>query len=895
MAHTEQRNFCKSVKAKYPDFFKNKKVLDIGSLDINGSNRDLFENCDYTGLDVGEGKNVDIISIGHLFNGPDNHFDTIISTEVFEHDMFYEETIKNVMRMLKPGGLFLFTCGAPGRPEHGTRRCGAFCAPLLLEVSEEWADYYKNLTPNDFKVISKFNETFPDCYFEIKDTDIEIPSDLYFYGIKDGVEIKYNQFNDDVFVIDCWPNTKEKENTLIKLIKKVKVYGAPIILCGHYPINPEVQKLVDYYIYDSNNDILLEKDFKEYGVNSDRWTDMGSYKITNKVDFHHDYAIWLTMKNAFNLVKQLGKQYIHFLEYDNLPDEIQYRQAFMEYIRSNDAVVYEYSEGSTKESNPYSSAYIFSIKTDVALKMISLINSKEEYFKGKPDSWQLEKQLYQSIKKVTNSVFVSKYIPNDNELNIFAVWNRNGILKNGARLQTYLGVDEAGQLFVHFISGFSEQPADKDYLIEINYGSYKKFHTIKKGEYKLERLGQYEKGKSVEVYYQGKEIFGQELKDEMNEFRRKNKLTRKNVNTNRKVNIHFVDGPFVEILEDGDYLYNIQFIDKKNGKLEFEFNLKSNHWVKSVKKYYIDWLIKIKGVDNDYYQEYNIDLTDKRVMICFESKSLGDNLAWMEYVEKFRTENKCKVICSSFQIDLFKTQYPEIEFVTPGTNVNNIYALYRLGLFYNDKREIDYTKHYNDPKKEPLMKVASDILGLTYKELKPKLPKLGKKKKKLICIAIHSTSQCKYWNNPTGWQEVVDYYKGKGYEVRLLSREEDGYMGNKHPKGITVQPKSTLKELIKVLQESELFIGISSGLSWLAWASGTPTVIISGFTDVDLEPLDGVTRIINKNVCNSCWSNHEFDPGNWNWCPIHEKTENQFECSKTITGQDVIKEIDKLI
>ena len=891
MAHTEQRNFCKSVKDKYPDFFKNKKVLDIGSLDINGSNRDLFENCDYTGLDVGEGKNVDIISIGHLFNGPDKHFDTIISTEVFEHDMFYEETIKNVIRMLKPGGLFLFTCGAPGRPEHGTRRCGAFCAPLLLEVSEEWADYYKNLTPDDFKVIPKFKETFPDCYFEIKDTDIEIPSDLYFYGIKDGVEIKYNQFNDDVFVIDCWPNTKEKENTLIKLIKKVKVYGAPIILCGHYPINPEVQKLVDYYIYDSNNDILLDKDFAEYGINSDRWTDMGTYKITNKIDFHHDYAIWLTMKNAFNLVKQLGKQYIHFLEYDNLPDEIQYRQAFMEYVRNNDAVVYEYSEGSTRESNPYSSAYIFSIKTDVALKMISLINSKEEYFKGKPDSWQLEKQLYQSIKKVTNSVFVSKYIPNDNELNIFAVWNRNGILKNGARLQTYLGVDEAKQLFIHFISGFSEQPADKDYLIEVNYGDYKKFHTVKKGEYKLEKLGDYKQNKIVEVFYQGKEIFSQQLKDNVNDFRRKNKLTRKNINTNRKVNIHFVDGPFVEVLEEGDYLYNVQFIDKKNGKLEFEFNLKSNHWVKSVKKYYVDWLIKIKGVDNDYYQEYNIDLTDKRVMICFESKSLGDNLAWMEYVEKFRTENKCKVTCSSFHIDLFKDQYPEIEFVTPGSNVNNIYALYRLGLFYNDKREIDYTRHYNDPKKEPLMKVASDILGLTYKELKPKLPKLGKKKKKLVTIAIHSTSQCKYWNNPTGWQEVVDHYKSKGYEVRLLSREEDGYMGNKHPKGITIQPKSTLKQLIKVLQESELFIGISSGLSWLAWASGTPTVIISGFTDVDLEPLDGVTRIINKEVCNSCWSNHEFDPGDWNWCPVKKGTKEQFICSKVITSQDVINKI----
>jgi autotransporter strand-loop-strand O-heptosyltransferase len=705
----------------------------------------------------------------------------------------------------------------------------------------------------------------------------------------------YTQFNDDVFVVDCWPDNKDKENVLKKLLISLKVYNCPIILCGHYAVSPEIQVLADYYLYDGNNDILLEKDFAEYGINSDRWTDMGTYKITNKIDFHHDYAIWLTMKNAFNLVKQLGKQYIHFLEYDNLPDEIQYRQAFMEYIRSNDAVVYEYSEGSTKESNPYSSAYIFSIKTDVALKMISLINSKEEYFKGKPDRWQLEKQLYQSIKKVTNSIFVSKYIPNDNELNMFAVWNRNGILKNGARLQTYLGVDDAGQLFIHFISGFSEQPADKDYLIEVNYGTYKKFHTVKKGEYKLERLGEYKQNEVVEVRHQGLEIFTQELKDEMNEFRRKNKLSRNNVNTNRRTNIHFVDGPFVEVLEEGDYLYNVKFIDKKNGKLEFEFNLKSNHWVRSSKKYYVDWLIKIKGVDNNFYQEYNFDLTDKRVMICFESKSLGDSLAWIPYVEKFRTDNKCKVICSSFNNDLFKDQYPDIEFVLPGSNVNNIHALYRLGLFYTNDRKIDNTKHYNDPKREPLMKVASDILGLDYVELKPKLKKLGKKKKKLVSIAIHSTAQCKYWNNPTGWQEVVDYLKAKNYEVRLLSREEDGYMGNKHPKGITVQPKSKLTDIIKVLQESELFIGISSGLSWLSWASGTPTVIISGFTDVDLEPLDGVTRVINKNVCNSCWSNHEFDPGNWNWCPIHEKTENQFECSKTITGGEVIEKLEKLL
>ncbi len=457
-----------------------------------------------------------------------------------------------------------------------------------------------------------------------------------------------------------------------------------------------------------------------------------------------------------------------------------------------------------------------------------------------------------------------------------------------------MAVDDYGQLYVHFISGFSEKPADKDYIVEVNYGDYKKFHIVKKDQFHLDKIGNYKQNEIVKVYYQGVEVFKQELKDEVNEFKRKNRLSIKNTTTNTQPIIHFVDGPYVEIKGDGDNLYNVQFINKKNNKVEFEIDLKSNHWAKCSKKYFIDWLIKIKGVDNDYYYEHHLNLKNQRVLICFESKSLGDNLAWISYVEKFRQEHNCKVICSTFNNDLFESEYPEIEFISPGSTVNNIYALYRLGVFYTNKK-IDLERHRIDPKAEPLMKVGSDILGLEYKEIRTKLPKLGKDKKKRVCIAVHSTAQCKYWNNPTGWQELVDYLKGSGYEVRLLSREEDGYMGNKNPKGVIQQPKGTLKELIKVLQESEMFIGISSGLSWLSWASGTPTVIISGFTDEDLEPTDGIIRVINKNVCNSCWSTHEFDPGDWNWCPVHKGSKRQFECSKTITSGDVLKKIEHLI
>lgn len=183
MAHKEQQNFCIKMRNMFSEHFQNKKVLDIGSLDINGNNKFLFTDCEYIGLDVSEGDNVDVVSIGHLYDGPNEHFDTIISTEVFEHDMFYDKTIQNIIRMLKPNGAFIFTCASTGRPEHGTRRCGEANAPLLIQISEEWADYYKNLTEVDIRKIQNFEETFPDGIFEYH----EYPGDLYFFGVKGGI------------------------------------------------------------------------------------------------------------------------------------------------------------------------------------------------------------------------------------------------------------------------------------------------------------------------------------------------------------------------------------------------------------------------------------------------------------------------------------------------------------------------------------------------------------------------------------------------------------------------------------------------------------------------------------------------------------------------------------
>lgn len=173
MAHPEQREFCERVKALHPELFKNRRVLDVGSLDINGNNRFLFDGGTYTGLDVGEGPNVDVVALAHEFDAVP--FEVIISTECFEHDAHYAESLRNIVRLLVSGGLFVFTCATTGRPEHGTIRSdGGLNAPLL------GTDYYKNLTEEDIWEIIDVSAIFATYHFEIGHRT----RDLYFWGVK---------------------------------------------------------------------------------------------------------------------------------------------------------------------------------------------------------------------------------------------------------------------------------------------------------------------------------------------------------------------------------------------------------------------------------------------------------------------------------------------------------------------------------------------------------------------------------------------------------------------------------------------------------------------------------------------------------------------------------------
>jgi autotransporter strand-loop-strand O-heptosyltransferase len=357
-------------------------------------------------------------------------------------------------------------------------------------------------------------------------------------------------------------------------------------------------------------------------------------------------------------------------------------------------------------------------------------------------------------------------------------------------------------------------------------------------------------------------------------------------------NQHYVCQPFFEIKGQSDNKFDIKMYDSED--IVYQNSLPINSWVKLNREYYTDWETKV-WENGELIYNNKINLNGERVYISFGSKSLGDTLAWFPYVEEFRKKHNCELVVSTFMNFLFVGQYPDISFVEPGDIVQNIKAQYRLGWFYNEDGSVNYNMTPSDYKKQPLQKTATDILGLEYNEIRPKLNLPNTSKKKKVGIGFHSTAQAKYWNNPDGWQKVVDYLISLGYECMIYSKEGDGYMGNNYPKGVTIYEGGNLQEVIDDLSTCEFFIGLGSGLSWLAWACKLPVVLISGFSEKWAETKLDTYRVINENVCHGCFNSEKLDAGDWNWCPLHKDTDRMFECTKRISSDMVIKEINHII
>jgi SAM-dependent methyltransferase len=101
-----------------------KKILEVGSLDVNGSARpfvELLKPAEYLGSDITSGRGVDVVcDVNDIVKrfGP-NRFDVVLSTEMLEHIRDWRAAVHAIKTVCKPGGVIVITTRSMGFPYHG--------------------------------------------------------------------------------------------------------------------------------------------------------------------------------------------------------------------------------------------------------------------------------------------------------------------------------------------------------------------------------------------------------------------------------------------------------------------------------------------------------------------------------------------------------------------------------------------------------------------------------------------------------------------------------------------------------------------------------------------------------------------------------------------------------
>lgn len=289
-----------------------------------------------------------------------------------------------------------------------------------------------------------------------------------------------------------------------------------------------------------------------------------------------------------------------------------------------------------------------------------------------------------------------------------------------------------------------------------------------------------------------------------------------------------------------------------------------------------------------------------KVLVKLYSRSIGDTVAIMPWLERYRQEHECELWlwANTALAQLFVKSFPEIRFTEDETGPWD--------------RVVDV--HYNFHK--PVQQGMAEQLGYENPEyLRPKIDsQAGERpiKNKYVALGVHSTAQLKYWNHPAGkstrpaatnWNELCHKLRKSGITPVCLERHElygKEPFWNGLPKKAAKRINLPLKEVVNYIEHAEFYVGLSSGIAWVAHALGKPVAMIANFTEdwneFDLS-LPDYKRIHNKSVCHGCWNNpeHKFNAHDWEWCPKHQGTARQFECHTSITPEMVFNEIEEWI
>lgn len=315
----------------------------------------------------------------------------------------------------------------------------------------------------------------------------------------------------------------------------------------------------------------------------------------------------------------------------------------------------------------------------------------------------------------------------------------------------------------------------------------------------------------------------------------------------------------------------------------------------SIEKYYIHWQIEVFH-DGEPVFGHIFDPAEQKIRLVFVSGLIGDMQSFLPYIPMVRDYWQADVYYSidSRMSEICGRLFPDIrqaDRIEEGTYATFYFA---AGLRLWGWTPIDGRTF-------PMTQMGQMILGLPYAPPKPAwVPGPRVIKEPYVCIGVQASTAGKGWHYPRGWDEVTDYLKGLGYRVLCIDKEKK-YRSKltdysmEMPRGAEdFTGDRPLIERADMLGHAEFFVGLCSGLSWLARTADCPVVMIGGFTMYWTE-FSTPYRVYNRLLCSGCYNDLRI---NWqeNGCARQwAGSDDILQCSKKITPRMVIQAIDSLI
>jgi autotransporter strand-loop-strand O-heptosyltransferase len=300
---------------------------------------------------------------------------------------------------------------------------------------------------------------------------------------------------------------------------------------------------------------------------------------------------------------------------------------------------------------------------------------------------------------------------------------------------------------------------------------------------------------------------------------------------------------------------------------------------------------------------------------------LGDTIALIPFLNIYKIKNNKNIFFLTNFYSLFENKYKNIFFIKDSSKISindsftnieyngkNFMVYERYNLAYDTVHYIKNNFQVLKNERLPLQQQFSKFIGIDFKEeIKPQINICNQNfnhQNKYICISTQSTAQAKYWNYQQGWEKVVEYLKKIGYDVICLDKYEVFgnlvYMNN-IPKNAINKTGLPLDKVANIINKCDFFIGLDSGLSWLAWALNKKVIQILGMTGKSIA-FKNEYGIVNENVCNDCFSDKNvtiFSDSSpftdFLMCPKHKNTSRIFECTKYKTPEMIIQKIDQIL